>query len=510
VPDEQRIRFRIGINLGDVIAEDNDIFGDGVNVAARLEALAEPGGICISRTVREQVRDKLPYSFEDLGEQSVKNIARPMRVYTLRPEAVANLPAARMPPASPISPPAGAPRLSIVVLPFGNLGNDPEQQYFADAVTEDLTTDLSRLAGMLVISRSTAFTYQGKRVDIKQLGRELGVRYVLEGSVQRSGNRVRVNAQLIDAETGAHVWADRFDANRANLAEAQDEIIGRLGRSLNVELLKDVGRRIEQERTIDPNALDLVMRGRAAVQGPASAARFEEALAFFKQALEIDPRSVEAKLAFGSALAGRAVDGWSRSRQQDLARAEELLLEVLEVDANNASARAKMGQILQWQNRFAEAKMELETALALDGNSIPTLRFLARNLIWLGEPEAGIPHLEKAIRLSPRDPAVANNYQALGECYLLLGHVDQAVDLLRRARAANPRWWAIHHWLAGALGLKGELNEAGAALAESIKLRPEINSLAQYRAVSPCTPQFWALREKTVNVGLRRAGMPEE
>jgi TolB-like protein/class 3 adenylate cyclase len=222
VPEDHRIRFRVGINLGDVIAEDDDIFGDGVNVAARLEALAEPGGICISRTVRDHIRDKLAYAFEDLGEQNVKNIARPVRVYALRPEVVADLPASSVPITWPISQPAAVRRLSIVVLPFANLSNDPEQQYFADGITEDLTTDLSRIADMFVISRNTAFTYQGKRVDTKQIGRELGVRYVLEGSVQRSGNRVRVTAQLIDAETDAHLWAERFYGDAGDLFALQD------------------------------------------------------------------------------------------------------------------------------------------------------------------------------------------------------------------------------------------------------------------------------------------------
>ena len=193
-PEERRIRFRIGINLGDVIAEEQDIFGDGVNVAARLEALAEPGGICVSRVVRDQVRDKVDFAFEDLGEKSVKNIARPVRAYAFRPKAIADLPAPSVLPVPPISQPAVAPRLSIVVLPFSNLGNDPEQQYFADGITEDLTTDLSRLAGLLVISHNTAFTYRNRQVDTRQIGRELGVRYILEGSVRRLGNRVRINA----------------------------------------------------------------------------------------------------------------------------------------------------------------------------------------------------------------------------------------------------------------------------------------------------------------------------
>ena len=237
VTDERRIRFRIGINLGDVIVEEYDIFGDGVNVAARLEALAEPGGICVSRMVRDQIQDKLPYQFEDMGEQSVKNIARPVRAYALRPKAIAGLPKASAPSGTSISQPADALRLSIVVLPFTNLSDDREQQYFADWITEDLTTDLSRLAGMLVISRNTAFTYRDKRVDTRQIGRELAVRYVLEGSLRRADNRVRVNAQLIDAETDTHLWAERFDGDAGDLFALQDEITSRIAAALDLELV---------------------------------------------------------------------------------------------------------------------------------------------------------------------------------------------------------------------------------------------------------------------------------
>src|SRR5215831_944270 len=224
VAGHRRIRFRVGINLGDVIVEEKDIFGDGVNIAARLEALAEPGGICVSGVVRDQIGDKLPYPFEDMGEQNVKNIARPVRVYGLRLEAITELPARRVPSAPEAPRSAVAPRLSIVVLPFSNLSDDRGQQYFADGITEDLTTDLSRLAGMLVISRNTAFTYRNKPIDTKQIGRELGVRYVLEGSVRRSGSRVRVTAQLIDAATDAHLWAERFDGDTADPFALQDQI----------------------------------------------------------------------------------------------------------------------------------------------------------------------------------------------------------------------------------------------------------------------------------------------
>src|SRR6266481_6962509 len=333
--DERQIRFRIGINLGDVIAEGDDIFGDGVNVAARLEALAEPGGICVSGAVRDQIRDKLSYPFEDRGEQSVKNIARPIRVYALRPEAVADLPASRVAPAAPrrrhvtpaaigaaaaaalliaagawwfwpaaktspaptvaaatsVSQTRAAPRLSIVVLPFANLSEDREQQYFADGITEDLTSDLSQIAGMLVISRNTAFTYRNKPVDAKQIGRELDVRYVLEGSVRQLGKQVRVNAQLIDAETNVHLWADRFDRDVSDVCAHQDEITGRNATSLNCALVgAEAARPVEH-----PDALDYIFRGRTAYYNPVSRKTYAEAISLFERALALDPGSIEAQ-----------------------------------------------------------------------------------------------------------------------------------------------------------------------------------------------------------------------
>jgi TolB-like protein/class 3 adenylate cyclase len=235
--EERRLRFRVGVNLGDVIVDGGDIYGDGVNIAVRLEGLAAPGGVCVSGTVHDHVGDRLPYAFDDMGEQSVKNIARPVRVYALRPEGKAGLPTASGSSTTSASPPLAAPRLSIVVLPFTNLSNYPEQQYFADGITEDLTTDLSRLENMFVISRNTAFTYRNKPIDTKQIGRELGVRYVLEGSARRSGNQLRVNAQLIDAATGAHLWADRFDRETDDLFALQNEITSRIANALGVELI---------------------------------------------------------------------------------------------------------------------------------------------------------------------------------------------------------------------------------------------------------------------------------
>src|SRR6266481_5984270 len=318
LPGDRRIEFRIGINLGDIIADGGDIFGDGVNVAARLEALAEPGGICISRTVRDHIRDKLTYQFEDMGEHSVKNIARPVRVYALRPEAVADLPVSSPPPAASISQPAVAPRLSIVVLPFANLSDDREQQYFADGITEDLTTDLSRLAGMLVISGNTAFTYRRKRVDTNPIRRALGVRYLLEGSIRRSHDRVRVSTQLIDAETDAHLWAERFDHDTADLLALQNEITSRIAIALNLELLAAEAARPTER----PDVLAYTLRGRATWLKPRSPDTYAEAVSLFERALELDPGSVEAQSWLATELASRALDGLTDAAAADIARAE--------------------------------------------------------------------------------------------------------------------------------------------------------------------------------------------
>ena len=340
---ERRIEFRIGINLGDVIVEPHDIFGDGVNVAARLEALAEPGGICVSRMVRDNVRDKLDYTFEDLGEQQAKNIARPVRVFALRLEALAGASALRAPLASPVSQPLKAPRLSIVVLPFTNLSTDPEQQYFADGITEDLTTDLSRIGGMLVISRNTAFTYQGKRVDTKQIGRELFVRYVLEGSVRRLGNRIRVTAQLIDAETDVHLWAERFDGDTSDLFALQDEITARLANALGVELIAAEAIRPSEH----PDALDYILRGRAAWNKGPTRDNYAQAISLFERALALDPRSVDAQSWLGYALAVRVTNLVSESAAADIARAEELIGQVLAACPRSALAHYGKGQVLR-------------------------------------------------------------------------------------------------------------------------------------------------------------------
>lgn len=514
-PADERMRFRIGLHVGDIIVQGDNLFGDAVNIAARLEALAEPGGICISRVVRDQIRDKLPYSCEEMGEQKVKNITRPVRAYSVKTPAVMSPPSMALvqPVEQNVSTPVPiAPRLSIVVLPFGNLSDDPNQEYFADGITDDLTTDLSRISESFVIARNTAFTFKGKPVDVKEIGRELGVRYVLEGSVRRTGEQVRVNVQLIDAQNGAHLWADRFDSDRADLAVGQNEIVGRLARMLNLELIADAGRRIELDSGADPDARDFVMRGWSWYYRPYSTTSREEAQRAFERALEIHPASVDARIGIAAVLAANLADGWSSAREQDEARTEQLLFAALERDQNCSMAHYAMGVLRRVQNRLVEAQIEFEAAITLDRNNARAHFQLGNTLLFMGQPDAGIPHIERAIRLNPYDPNAASFYLALGLCRLFLGQVDEAIDLLRKARAGNPRLPVIHFYLAGVFGLKSNFDEARAALSGALKLKPEVNSLSRLRAYRPwiTNPPFWALFEKTINVGLHSIGFPEE
>jgi TolB-like protein/class 3 adenylate cyclase/Flp pilus assembly protein TadD len=561
IPEDHRIRFRIGINLGDIIVEEDDIFGDGVNVAARLEALAEPGGICISRVVRDQIRDKLTYPLDDMGEQNVKNIARPVRVYALHPQAIGDLPARSVRLAAPrrrnlvptaiaaataaallitagtwwlwpaprstpistvtavaaaptaaISQPVVSPRLSIVVLPFTNLSDDKEQQYFADGITEDLTTDLSRLAHTLVISRNIAFTYKDKPVNAKQIGRELGVRYVLEGSVQRLGNQVRVNAQLIDAETDAHLWAERFDGDTGELFALQNEITGRIANTLGIELIGAEAARPAEH----PDALDYIFRGRAAGLKPYSRSVYAEAIGLFERALTLDPRSAEAQSLLAGALASRVLDGMTDSASADIARAEGLVGQALAASPRSVLVHAVKGNLLRAQSRWEEAIPEFETVLAFNRNSAYALHALGQCKLLTGSIEEVIPLEEQSIRLSPRDPQIWSRYLRIGLVHLLQSRTDEAIVWLEKARSANPEHWFAHALLASAHGLKGETKRAATELAEVRRLRGEgfLSSIAQrkkqLREEAHAAPKVRALYEATYYEGLRKAGVPEQ
>jgi len=516
IPAEEHICFRIGINLGDVIAEPEDIYGDGVNIAARLEALAEPNGICISQTVYEQVRDKLPYPFDDMGQLAVKNIVRPVHAFALGAKAIAALPLPEMPPpplpsAASIEASRGAfaPRLSIVVLPFANLSGDPGQLYLADAITDDVTTNLSRIPNIVVISRSTAFTYRDKPIDTKQIGRELNVRYLLEGSVRRSGNRIRVNTQLIDAENDAHLWAERFDYAADDLFALQDEVTSRIANEFNLEVI-----RAEAARPSDhPDALDCILRGRAALNRGLTPENYSEAMGFFETALRLDPESVAARAFMAQALVGRVLELMANSAEDDLKRAERMIEQVLAAWPRHAFAHYVRGQVLRAQNRFEEAIAEYEVALALDRNSVNALAGLGQCKFFTGALDEVIPTHEQAIRLSPRDPWLPNWYWRIGRVHLLESRIDEAIYWIEKARNANARLAGPHAWLASAYGLKGEAEPAANELAQAQQLSADnrFASIARFKSLqSYGSAKTQALAEETFFAGLRKAGVPDE
>ena len=427
-----------------------------------------------------------------------------------RVEHAAPVPAAGVIPNEPGST-SVSPRLAVAVLPFANLSDDPELGYFADGITDDLTTDLSWTPEFFVISRSTAFAYRGKSVDARQIGRELRVDYVVEGSLRAAGSHLHVNAQLIDAESGAHVWADRFETGGNDMSATEDEITGRLLWDLRRNLFAAASQRAAQDSSSDGNAKTIAMRGWSAFHRPRSAANMQEALQLWERALDIDPESMSAKIGIALALASNFWYGWSRSFQQDEARAERLLLDVCAVDPSDITARIVMGILRRLQGRLTESKLEFESVPALDRN-VAGLRQLGATLVYLGQPEAAIRPLERSIRLNPYEANIGFNYTYLGLCQLLLGHIDKAIDHLRMARTSNPRVYVTHLYLAAALALDGDFEEARTALAEGFRLKPEVDSLAAWRTYRPWEthPQYLVLRAETLDIGLGRAGLPLE
>jgi len=371
VPRDRRMLYRIGINLCEILIEGDDILGDGVNVAVRLEGIAEPGGVCISAAAYDQVRGKVAVEFADMGEQSLKNIARPVRAYAVvRDRLVTGTRSGGTTPG-----PRSAPRLSIVVLPFANISGDPEQDYFVDGVTESLTTDLSRIAGSFVIARNSAFSYKGKSPDVRQVGRELNVRYVLEGSVQRSGKRLRVNAQLIDAETGNHLWAERFDKPVNDLFDMQDEIVARLAKTLDAQLIAAEARRAERSQS--PDAMDLYFQGKACMNKGISPEVTAQARGFFERALALDPGNIEALVGVAIVDVTFGPGFLADDRPARLASAEAAATQALSLDPSHALAHLLLGVVKIFTNRGSQGIAECERALALDRN-------LADAHAWIG------------------------------------------------------------------------------------------------------------------------------
>jgi len=544
VPESRRMLFRIGINLGDVIHDESRIYGDGINIAARLEALAEPGGVLVSSTVHDHVRGKLPFTFADAGDRQLKNIEQPVRTYRLLIPGAAFTPGAAPPgrtttanrrrwtvlglAALLVLLAAGgawwiharfvprqradgteAPRLSIVVLPFSNLSGDSSQGYFADGITDDLTTDLSRIAGSFVISRNTAFTFKGKAVDARQIGRELGVRYVLEGSVRRTGRTVRVNAQLIDAGTGAHLWAEQMDVDQGTLTTSQDNfgIASRLARTLSVELVNVEGRRAP---LANPDAVDLTMRGWSLLNAAPQQDDAKRSVTAFEDALRIDPDNSQARVGLAHALTLIHRNRWDPEPARILARADEAVTRAIALSPNYAHAHYVKAEVLALSGRFDAALATYDRAIALDPNHAAAYVARGRSLIAIGRAAEAVAPVETAIRLSPRDPDLFIWYYVLCHAYTHLARDAQTIEWCLKSTATGKSFWGAWTDLASAYAWRGQKSEAAAAVAELLKVRPgfTVEKLAQDGSGYSDNPTFRKEFERIVE-GARKAGLPE-
>jgi TolB-like protein/class 3 adenylate cyclase len=506
LPPERRIEFRMGVHLGDVVEEaDGDLMGDGVNIAARIEGIAAPGALCLSEDAYRQVKGRLDLAVADLGPMQLKNIAEPVRVYSLQ----VGEPAQTKPAIVPAIEKPAPPRLSIVVLPFANIGGDPEQEHFADGVTESLTTDLSRIRGAYVVARNTAFTYKGKRLDVKAIGRELNVRYVLEGSVQRGGNRIRVNVQLTDAETGNHLWAERFDKPLADLFDMQDEIVARLAGALNVHLIAAEARRAEQAP--NPDSMDLYFQGLAWLNKGLSPGNVAQARSFFDRALTADPDNVDALIGSASADLLTAANSFVTDPLPAFAAAEAKLTKALSSVPNHARSHMWLGSVYMLTKRAAQGIAECEHALALDRNLANAHSAVGFGKIFIGRSEETEAHIGEALRLSPRDTNAYAWMNFAGLAKLHLGRYEQAVALFRRSIVANRNLPLAHFNMAAALVQLGRVDEARSTVKAGLALNPAFaisRARAAYMAGSD-DPTFLSQLEPIIE-GLRKAGVPEQ
>ena len=500
LPAERRIDFRVGIHLGDVVEEsDGDLMGDGVNIAARLEGIAKPGAICLSEDAYRQVKGRLDLTVSDLGETELKNIAEPMHVYSLEVGG-ASAKTAAVPEKT-----AAPPRMSLVVLPFASLGGDAEHEHFVDGVTESLTTDLSRITNAFVVARNTAFTYKGKPVDAKQIGRDLNVRYILEGSIQRGGARMRVNVQLIDAITGNHLWAERFDKPMADPFDTQDEIVSQLANQLRPELIAAEARRAEQEA--DPDSMDLYFQG-VEWFNKGGIDNIERARGYFERAVALDPTNIDALV--GAARADVLVGAifTTEHRAERLAAAEALLIKGISIAPRNHWAHLWLGFVQIHTNRAQRAIGELERALALNRNLGAAHAWIGQAKITMGRAEEAEAHVSEAFRLSPNDAVAFIWTHIRGLAKLHLGADEEAVALFRRSVDASRKYPLNHFYMAAALAHLGRLDEAKAEVKAGLALAPSY-SIARFLSMAESdNPTYLKQRERILE-GLRKAGVPE-
>jgi TolB-like protein len=494
---DPQLQYRIGINIGDIIIDADDIFGDGVNIAARLEGIAEPGGICISSSAYEQVRGKVSVDFVDLGEHNLKNICRPTRAYAVSPKAS---------PDRQASTSFSAPRLSMVVLPFANFGDDPAHEHFVDGLTESLTTDLSRINGSHVIARNTAFTFKGKSVDVKALGRELNVRYALEGSVQQSGNRLRVNVQLIDATTGNHLWAERFDKPVADLFDMQDEIVARLANALGAQFIAVEARRAEA--VMHPDVMDLYFQGAAGRNKGPTPEHLASAKGFFERALALEPDNVEALVGHAYVEAISAGSFVTDDRVRRFSVAEAILVKALSLVPDHAQAHMLLGLVQISTNRAAQGIAECQQALSLDRNLAAAHAWVGIAKVYMGRAEETEAHIREALRLSPRDAGAFRWLHFIGVAKMHLNADSEAVAWLRRGVELNRNYAIGHFRIAAALTRLGHLDQAWAAAQVGLTLDPNF-TIRRFRShLASDNPTYLSGCERACE-GMRMAGVPE-
>jgi TolB-like protein/Tfp pilus assembly protein PilF len=495
VPQERRIEFRIGINVGDVMLDGGDIFGDGVNVAVRLEGFAEAGGICIAGRVLEDIQGKLDVVFENAGEQRLKNIIRPVRVYRVRPSAGAAAQRSALPlPDKP----------SIAVLPFQNMSGDPEQEYFADGVVEEIITALSRFHELFVIARNSSFTYKGRAVDVKQVERELGVRYVLEGSVRKAANRIRIAAQLIDASTGAHLWADRFDCALEDIFDLQDHVSASVVGAIAPKLQHEEIKRARRKPIENLDAYDYYLRGLAKNYWTKDAT--SEALQLFCKAIEIDPDLASAYGMAAWCYARRRANGWMIDRAKESAEATRLARTAAHLAADDSVALCMGGYALaRVAHEFEDAAAFMDRGLTVNPNFAQAWMLSAWLRVWRGEPNLALEHVAHAMRLSPLDPSMYGIHGAMAYAHFLASRYDMASSYAEKSMRDNPKFLLAICISAASNALAGQLEPAQKAMERALECSPDLRASNLRDLASFRRAEDLAMFAK----GLRKARLPE-
>jgi TolB-like protein/class 3 adenylate cyclase/Tfp pilus assembly protein PilF len=500
-PEDSQIQFRIGINVGDIIVDGDDIYGDGVNVAARIQALADPGGIYISRGAAEQVRDKVPIKIETRGEQTVKNIARPIEVFCIIADDRDAIVVAVHKSETGVQLPIVAEKPSIAVLAFNNMSGDAEQEYFSDGISEDIITDLSKLSELRVIARNSTFTYKGKAVDVKQVGRELGVRYVLEGSVRKAGNRVRVTGQLIDAADGAHIWADRFDRDLTDIFAVQDELTQEIISALKVKLTPEKKDRLVRKGTLDVEGYNLFLRGREHAFLHTRSGNIE--------ARNLLERAVTINADFAAALAFIAfthvndyINGWADLPEHSLQTGLEIAERAVQLDEEEPQAHFVVAVALLWRREHDRALAEVQRCVAIAPNFAEGHLVIAHILIYSGNAAAAINKIDAYMQLDPLYKDIALYF--LAEARISLGQFDEAVAALKQRLDRNPNSETSYALLASCYGHLGKIAEARAAWAEVMKIAPDFSIERRRRILPFKNPDVFEHRIE----GMRKAGIP--